>query len=164
VLFRLFGKGKHSLPVLPANGATSNFLEPALTTLCHKLVRCKNAEFRILVKGRPKRANAEIQKQFYTLGQEALQYAVAHSGATIIETEIEYAHSALRLIIRDNGAGIDPQLCSLGQSSRIALLGIQERAKSIGARFCIWSRRGAGTEFEMSVPFRVAGQPRQEAA
>jgi signal transduction histidine kinase len=68
----------------------------------------------------------------------------------------------LRLIVRDNGKGIDPQALQSGQHSHWGLTGMRERAASIGAEIQIWSKQGGGTEVEISAPIRgVRVQPVQ---
>jgi nitrate/nitrite-specific signal transduction histidine kinase len=62
----------------------------------------------------------------------------------------------LRVVVRDNGAGIDPQLLRSGRKSHWGLTVMRERAANIGARLRIWSKRKAGTELELSVLLAVA--------
>jgi signal transduction histidine kinase len=41
--------------------------------------------------------------------------AFSHSGAKRVELELEYADSKLRVLFRDNGRGIDPQVLEKGR-------------------------------------------------
>lgn len=109
-------------------------------------VRCE-----ISVTGTPKMLRAEVQEQINLIGREALINALLHSEATCIEAEVEYSPRRLRVIVRDNGCGIDPQMVRGQQASHWGLLGMRERAKSIGATLEIWSRPGAGTEVEILI-------------
>ncbi len=79
-----------------------------------------------------------------------------HSKATSVEAEVEYQRRQLRVVVRDNGCGIDPQMLRLEGDSHWGLLGMHERARCIGAQLRIWSKRGAGTEVEISVPTEIA--------
>jgi signal transduction histidine kinase len=106
--------------------------------------------------GRPKALKPAIQEQIYLIGREALVNAFRHSAATSIEAEVEYLPNRLRVVVRDNGSGIDPQVLRSGRDSHWGLLGMRERARSIGAQLRILSRRGAGTEVEISVPGDIA--------
>jgi signal transduction histidine kinase len=58
--------------------------------------------------------------------------------------------------VRDNGCGIDPQLVRQGKGSHWGLVGMRERAGSIGAQLRIWSCPGAGTQVELSIPGDIA--------
>ena len=74
-----------------------------------------------------------------------------HSEASSIEAEVEYLPRQLRVVVRDNGCGMDPQVVRSGRAAHWGLLGMRERAESIGAQLRIWSRPKAGTEVEISV-------------
>ena len=100
--------------------------------------------------------NPIIRDEIYRIGREALTNAFRHAGATQIELELEYAASALRMVVRDNGRGIPPQIVEAGADGHWGLPGMRERAEKIGARFKVWSRATAGTELELTVPGRIA--------
>ena len=93
-----------------------------------------------------------LQEQIYLIGREALVNALVHSEATSIETEVEYLHRRLRVVVRDNGCGIDPVMLRLGRTGHWGIARMRERAESIGAQLRIWSRPSGGTELEISVP------------
>jgi hypothetical protein len=51
----------------------------------------------------------------------------------------------------------DPKvLCEGGRSGHWGLIGIRERAKRMGAQLEVWSKNGAGTKVELTVPASVA--------
>jgi len=79
-----------------------------------------------------------------------------HSGAKSIEVELEHAAKQLRILVRDNGCGIDPQVLQTGREGHWGLSGMRERAERIGARLKVLSRAAAGTEVELSVPSHIA--------
>jgi signal transduction histidine kinase len=112
--------------------------------------------FRLFVIGRTAALHPAIQQQISLIVREAELNAFRHSAATSIETEIEYLSNKVRVVVRDNGCGIDQKSLQLADDSRCGLLGMRERAESIGAQLRIRSRRGAGTEVEVSVPSFVA--------
>jgi signal transduction histidine kinase len=110
-------------------------------------VRCE-----ISVTGTPKALRADVQEQINLIGREALINALLHSEASCIEAEVEYSPRRLRVNVRDNGRGIDPQVARARRDSHWGLVGMRERAEGIGATLEIWSRPGAGTEVEILVP------------
>ena len=148
-------EGRHALQGLRSSGMAFTSLERALSDVGEEFTP-SSARFRILVMGRPKALKPAIQEQIYLIGREALANALRHSEATSIEVDVEYLRRELRVVVRDNGCGIDPQVLRLEGDSQWGLLGMRERAKSIGAQLRIWSRRGAGTEVEISVPTDIA--------
>ena len=120
----------------------SGFLEQFSTGA----VRCQ-----VSVAGNPKQLKPAIQEQINLIGREALVNALLHSEATCIEVEVEYLPRRLRVVVRDNGRGVDPKVASTQSDAHLGLLGMRDRAESIGAKLTIWSRPGAGTEVEISV-------------
>ena len=126
-------------------------LEQALSCL-HKEFAPGSVRFRLFVTGRPKALKPTIQEQIYLIGREALLNALRHSEATRIEAEIEYLPRQLRILVRDNGRGMDPKVVSGVRHAHWGLAGMRERAAGIGAEFRLWSRLGAGTEVEISLP------------
>jgi signal transduction histidine kinase len=125
-------------------------LEQALCLVNDEFTLCNGLRFRIFVKGQSKELRPTIQEQIYLIGREALVNALHHSQATNIEGEVEYLPRRLRVVIRDNGCGIDPEVLRSGRTGHWGLVGMRERAASIGSQLRIWSRPGAGTEVEIS--------------
>jgi signal transduction histidine kinase len=155
LMYRVIDEGRVALRGLRSPRVAPTSLERALSDLGNEFPT-SGARFRIFVMGRPKALKPTIQEQIYLIGREALVNALRHSGATSIEAEVEYLPNKLRLVVRDNGSGIDTQLLRCGRDSHWGLLGMRERARSIGARLRIWSRQGGGTEVEISVAGDIA--------
>jgi signal transduction histidine kinase len=97
-----------------------------------------------------------IRDEVYCIGREAVINAFRHSGAKNIEVELEYGLHELRLLIRDDGSGIDRQVLDAGRDGHWGLSGMRERAERIGARLKVLSRIASGTEVDLRVPGRVA--------
>jgi signal transduction histidine kinase len=149
---RTIDEGRDALQDLRSSAIVSMTLEQALTGLQEELPPGCGARLRIFVKGEPKLLNPAVQEQIYQIGREAVVNAWRHSEATDIAAEVEYLPRRLRLVVRDNGRGIDPQIVRSGKIAHWGLTGMRERAEAIRAQFKIWSRPGAGTEVEISVP------------
>lgn len=136
--------------------------DPALEDLEQALSRIRddstsqNVDFRVVVTGRPKSLKPHIWEEIYCIGREALINALRHSKASEIEIDVEYASRRLRITVRDNGCGIDPRVVWRERDGHRGLTGMRERAESIGARLRIWSRQGAGSEIDVTVPGHVA--------
>ena len=97
-----------------------------------------------------------IRDEVYKIGREALVNAFRHSGARSIELELDYAPNRLRMLVRDDGGGIDPRILRSGSDGHWGVSGMRERADKLGAGFKISSRPGAGTEVELTVPAAIA--------
>jgi signal transduction histidine kinase len=112
------------------------------------------AEFRVVVEGRQRELKPGLRYELYRIGREAIINAYRHARAKRIEAEIEYRCTGLRIAVRDNGCGIDPQ--ALGRNGHWGLPGMRERADRIGARLRILTKVTLGTEVELCLPSRVA--------
>jgi len=134
-------------PVLPEES-----LGKALCDVRNDLAPSERARVRIVIVGEAKPLDPAVQDQVFLIAREALLNALRHSEARSVEVEIEYLRRKLRLIVRDNGKGIDPQALQSGEHSHWGLTGMRDRAASIGAEIRIWSSQGEGTEVEISVP------------
>jgi signal transduction histidine kinase len=95
----------------------------------------------------------------YRIGREAIVNAFQHAGATNIEVEVEYAANRLRMLVQDNGCGIDAQMLQSGKAGHWGLKGIRERAERIGAKLNLFSNPGAGTQVVLTVAAELAFQP-----
>ena len=113
-------------------------------------------DYRVIVEGTHRQLRPIIRDEVYRIGREALANAFRHSQANKIELELEYSTKHLRLLVRDDGAGIDPNVLHSGRDGHWGLAGMRERAESIGAQFRVWSRARAGTEVELSIPSHIA--------
>jgi len=115
------------------------------------------AKFRMVVEGAPRTLRLILRDEIYQIGREALWNAFRHAQAHLIEAEIAYSRSALRLRIRDDGIGINPLVLDQGgRAGHWGLPGMRERAQRIGGRLVVWSRLGAGAEIELSIPGSIA--------
>jgi signal transduction histidine kinase len=113
-------------------------------------------DFRIIVEGRPQSLHPVIRDEVYSIGREALVNSFRHSGATSIKVELQYSASQLRVLVGDDGCGIDEQVLEAGRDGHWGLPGMRERARRIGATLKVSSRHGAGTEVELRVPGDIA--------
>lgn len=113
--------------------------------------------FRVLVEGTAQTVRPILQDEIYRIARESLRNAFRHAQARRIETEITYGEPLLRLRFRDDGKGIDPHVLEHGgRSGHWGLAGMRERAKHIGGQLDVWSKLGAGTEVELSIPGSIA--------
>ncbi len=138
------------------SAADADDLEQAFSKLEQELAVQGQAGFHVLVEGQPRPLHPLIRDEVYRIGREAVVNAFRHAGAKRIEVELEYAASRLRVLVRDDGRGIDPEVLQSGRDGHWGLSGMRERAERIGARLKVWSRDEAGTEVEMSIPGHIA--------
>jgi signal transduction histidine kinase len=158
-LMRQVGEeGRNAVRSLRSSDRGSHDLEQALSQIREEFPAQEAVDFRVVAEGLPQPLHPIIWDEVYRLGREAVINAFRHSRASKIEVEVEYAGRNLRILIRDNGCGIDAQVLQTGREGHWGLSGMRERAEKIGARLVVLSRPGAGTEIELSIPGNVAFQ------
>jgi ligand-binding sensor domain-containing protein/signal transduction histidine kinase len=114
--------------------------------------------FRVIAEGQQRPLHPLLRDEIYRIGREALTNAFRHARANQIEVELKYASNQLRLVVRDDGCGIDQGILQTGREGHWGLPGMRERADRIGGRLHVFSSVSAGTEVELLVPSRIAFQ------
>jgi len=115
------------------------------------------ANYRVLVEGTSRPLHPLVRDDLHRIAREALRNAFRHAQAKSIEVDIRYDDTVFRLRVRDDGAGIDPQVLNNGRrKGHYGLPGMRERAISIGGQLEIWSELERGTEIEITIPGMIA--------
>lgn len=86
----------------------------------------------------------------YRMVQEALTNVGRHSGASAVQVTLEVEGHRLRVSVSDNGIGINPGAAAGAKS--YGLLGIRERAQTLGGAARIFPPPGGGTVVEILLP------------
>jgi signal transduction histidine kinase/ligand-binding sensor domain-containing protein len=133
-------------------------LERALTQISKDLAAPRKVKYHVVVEGTPRSLRPLVRDEIYRIGGEALANAFSHARASTVETVLEYGRDHFRLLVRDDGKGIDPEVLKGGREGHFGLSGLRERASRIGARLKIRTAPGAGTEIDMLVPAAAAFQ------
>jgi signal transduction histidine kinase len=111
----------------------------------------------IVVEGREQVLREYVMMEICRIVREALRNSFQHAQASHVETELSFRDTELRLSLRDDGLGIDPFLLNEGsRSGHWGMIGMRERAARLGAQLNFWSKPGAGTEIELTVPGKIA--------
>jgi len=149
-------EGRAALEGLRSAEAPPTSLDQSLSGFLAELTPADRARVRITKMGRPKPLDPAILHQIFLITREALLNSLRHSQAKKIEVELAYSPRKLRVVVRDNGTGLDPQFLHTPRKSHFGLTGMRERAASIGAHLRIWTKPNAGTELVLSVPLASA--------
>jgi signal transduction histidine kinase/ligand-binding sensor domain-containing protein len=123
----------------------------------------KEVELRIITEGARSPLHPLFRDELYRIGREALTNAFRHARASRIDVEMRYGSNQFRLLVRDDGCGIQPDILQAGRHGHWGLSGMRERAERIGGRLHIFSRASAGTEVELTVAGRYAFQEQPDA-
>jgi signal transduction histidine kinase len=153
---RVLEEGRGAVEGLRSPNQRISSLGQALAGVPNDLGLAPEGGFHVVVQGRERELRASLRDDVYRIGREAIINACRHSRARNIEAEIRYQPTGLRVAVRDNGCGIDPQKLRWGRNGHWGLQGMRERADRIGAQLRLWSGVALGTEVELCVPGRVA--------
>ncbi|HET6975928.1 MAG TPA: sensor histidine kinase [Pyrinomonadaceae bacterium] len=156
LMSQVIQEGRDAVRGLRSTSGNADDLETAFSRAGQEFGNEEVADCRVIVEGAPKQLHPIIRDEAYRIGREALANAFRHSKASKIEVELEYSNKQLRILVRDDGTGIDPDVLQSGRDGHWGLAGMRERAESIGARLKVWSRANAGTEVELLIPSQVA--------
>jgi signal transduction histidine kinase len=155
-------EGRHAVRGMRSASNISFDLEQAFSQIQRELEPARDGSdevnFRVIVEGQPKPLRPLLRDEVYRIGREALLNAFRHAQAASIDVELSYSPGRLKILVRDDGCGIDPGILGTGRDGHWGLTGMRERADRIGAEFHVWSSAGSGTEVELSIPGRVAFQ------
>lgn len=150
-------EGRNTLRGLrSSNGDKSYNLEQAFAEIRQDFTVENQADFRVIVEGLPQQLSPITRDEAYHIGREALFNAYRHSKAKKIEAVVEYTPKHLRILVHDDGVGIDEKFLNVGRDGHWGILGMRERAEKLGAQLKVWSRPDAGTEIELIVPSHIA--------
>ncbi|HVU46844.1 MAG TPA: two-component regulator propeller domain-containing protein [Terracidiphilus sp.] len=149
-------EGRNALRGLRAPERDACSLEVALSRVGEELMIDDKTEYRVVTHSTTRVLRPSIREAVYRIGREAIANTFKHANAQHVEVQVEYAGGRFRLLVRDDGRGIDPDVLQAGREGHWGLPGMRERAESIGGTLKLRSRTGAGTEVELTVPGPIA--------
>jgi signal transduction histidine kinase/ligand-binding sensor domain-containing protein len=156
VLRQLIDESRHTVRHLRLQRSEEENLERALTQIANDLAAPRKVQYQVVVEGTPRSLRPPVRDEIYRIGGEALANAFRHANASAVETVLEYGRDHFRLLVRDDGQGIDPEVLKAGREGHFGLSGLRERAAKIGARLKVRTAAGAGTEIDLLVPAGAA--------
>ena len=109
------------------------------------------AQTRLIVRGRLPAVDPGVELAAYRIVQEALTNARRHAPGAAVDVELRYAGDALQVRIRDNGPGPPPA----PPPSGLGLLGMRERAASVGGQLHTGPAPGGGFLIEATLPAKA---------
>jgi signal transduction histidine kinase len=135
-------EARRSVWALSQEGLEYSDLSASVTRIAEQLTAGTSLQPNIEVQGTPYSVEPEVGLNLLRIAQEALSNALRHAQAQTIQIQITYEPSYVRLGVRDDGRGFDPQLPVQG----FGLASMQQRVDHIGAQLLVSSQLGAGTE------------------
>jgi two-component system sensor histidine kinase DegS len=133
-------------------------LVPALEWLASDLEQHFGIAVNFEVTGEVSRFAPEIELVLFRIAQEALRNIWKHSGASRAWIGLECRDDSTVLTIGDNGKGfkIPEKVAELAPAGKLGLVGMQERARLVGANLAVASEPGEGTTITVELPVSSA--------
>lgn len=149
-------EGRNALKGLRAQETDSDNLAIAFSRIAQEFPTDEKLDYRVIAGSRTRPLTPLIRDEVYRIGREGIVNAFLHAKASSVEVEIEFASGYLRVLVRDDGCGIDLDVLDEGRDGHWGLPGMRERSERIGADLRLRSRVDAGTEVELTVPGSIA--------
>ena len=134
----------------PSLEVTENFPE-ALRKVSARAIEGTDIQLRFATVGDCWEPSQLVEDNFLRICEEAITNAVKHADPSEIEVTLECSAAELRLRIRDNGCGFDPNSLNGSKNGHFGLIGIRERTESMGGNLLLNSWLGKGTEVLVTV-------------
>lgn len=125
-------------------------LVPAIESLLHDLSQRTGIIVSLVSDAVAMELGEPVATSVYRMVQEAITNVARHAEATQVEVRLEHEEGALMVRVRDNGKGYDVEAAARRKSHGV--LGIMERAHTLGGRASLARQQGGGTLVEISVP------------
>lgn len=131
-------------------------LVPALRDLAAEFARASGVSCALRLTGTPCRFAADAEIAAFRIVQEALNNLGKHAGAHYAEIGVTFGSRQVIVEVRDDGIGFEPAAVEQEPRSHLGLIGMHERAESVGGTLTIWSRPGEGTRIILQLPLQEA--------
>lgn len=127
-----------------------NELSGALRLVAEQLGAGAGCTIRTEVHGRERRLAPAIENNLLRIGQEAVSNALKHARANVIEIDLWFEDSAVRLVVRDDGVGFEPAAAEAA-GGHFGLRGMRERVAQLSGKLSVGPGPGGGTCVEVVV-------------
>src|SRR2546422_8428352 len=149
-------EARRSVQALRPQALEEKQLSEALKDLIEKMTRGTTVHAKFTLQGKRRKLPPEWETNLLRVGQEVLTNVLRHAQASEFKVLLVFDSSEIRLELRDNGCGFNPQRKHEG----FGLQGMRERAEGMGGRLTIQSAAGQGTAIRIILP--VANPPELE--
>jgi len=147
-------EARRSVQALRPQALEEKQLSEALKDLIEKMTRGTTVHAKFTLQGKRRKLPPEWETNLLRIGQEVLTNVLRHARASEFKVLLVFDSSEIRLELRDNGCGFDPQRKHEG----FGLQGMRERAEGMGGRLTIQSAAGKGTAISIVLPVANAAE------
>ncbi|MCT9143359.1 sensor histidine kinase [Streptomyces violarus] len=125
---------------------------PGLARLPELVAACESAglEVTVVTEGEPQPLSPGVDLTAYRIVQEALTNVTKHAAAEAAHVRLEYTHSRLLITVVNDG----PSKPEVARGRGFGVMGMRERAHSIGGELCAGPRPQGGFEVTTALPLQ----------
>jgi PAS domain S-box-containing protein len=126
----------------------------AMESFCSEFAAQQGMEIEFEHSDVPRSLPQDISLCLFRVLQEGLRNAAKYSGAQHFKVELRGTPGAILLLIRDSGAGFDPEAAM--KNGGLGLISMRERVGLVKGTISIASKPNAGTEIRVQIPVAQA--------
>src|SRR6267154_1316818 len=147
-------EARRSVQALRPQALDEKQLSEALKDLIDKMTSGTTLHAEFTLQGEQQKLPPEWETNLLRIGQEVLTNVLRHARASEFNVLLVFDGRQIRLDLRDNGCGFDPQRRHEG----FGLQGMRERAEGMGGQLTIQSAAGKGTAISIVLPVANAAE------
>ena len=154
---RVVAEGRDRVVGLRTSAVPDADLAQALRRFAEPLARDGGVAFHLYADGRARRLRDAAADEAFAIAREALWNAFAHAKAHALTVTLQYTTAALTVTVADDGIGLPDDVdAERGREHHWGIVGMRERAHTLGAALSVTSVPGEGTAWTLRVPAAVA--------
>jgi signal transduction histidine kinase len=147
-------EARRSVQALRPQALEEKQLSEALNDLIERMTSGTTVHAELTLQGEQQKLPPEWETNLLRIGQEVLTNVLRHARASEFNVLLVFDGREIRLDLRDNGCGFDPQRRHEG----FGLQGMRERAEGMGGQLTIQSAAGKGTAISIVLPVANAAE------
>jgi signal transduction histidine kinase len=147
---RTLVEARHSVSAMRAVPGQLPPLHEQLASAAQRTLGEADMKVRVEHAGQPRACPPTVETEIVGIATEAMTNARNHAGCQEMTVTCNYGPRALEVRVRDNGRGFDASQAA--PAGHWGLVGMRERAASIGATLSVSSSPETGTEVVIAMP------------
>lgn len=145
-------EARRSVLDLRTTGPEAHDLGAALRSGVSMWTAGSEVRLNVDVNGGSEELPEEVAHHVLRIAQEGVTNAMKHAGASEVALSLCVEEKRLKLEVRDNGRGFEPDTTFASSNGHFGLIGMRERAERLGGHLRVESQTGEGTTLDLTVP------------